>query len=144
MRVEETHDIAACQAIRRAVFIQEQGVAEADELDGHDPDCHHYLLWDGAHAIGTLRVKPVADDLAKIQRVAILKPHRGRGAGAVLMRMVLKELPDDGYTRVILGSQLTALEFYQKLGFAPFGPIYDDAGIQHRDMGLTLGPPNWD
>jgi len=53
MRVEETHDIAACQAIRRAVFIEEQGVSEAEEMDGLDDDCHHYLLWEGEIAIAT-------------------------------------------------------------------------------------------
>lgn len=143
MRVEETHDIAACQAIRRKVFIEEQGVSEVLELDGDNPECHYYLLWDGDRAIGTLRVKPL-EETAKIQRVAILKSHRGHGFGALLLQTVLKELPQDGFSRAILGSQISALGFYEKLGFEAFGPIYDDAGIPHRDMEIALDPPLWD
>lgn len=143
MRVEETHDITACQVIRRAVFIEEQGVSEAEEMDGLDADCHHYLLWDGDTPIATLRVKPL-DETAKIQRVAVLKAYRNKGAGALLMQTVLSELPQDGFSKAILGSQLTAIPFYTKLGFEVFGPVYDDAGIDHRDMKMTLKPPVWD
>jgi ElaA protein len=143
MRVEETHDVAACQDIRRVVFIEEQGVAADIEVDGEDADCHHYLLWDGDTVIGTCRVKPL-DETAKIQRVAVLKPYRRKGNGSILMRNVLKELPQDGYARALVGSQLTALLFYEKLGFEAFGPVYKDAGIDHRDMSLTLAAPEWD
>lgn len=143
MRVEETHDIAACQAIRRAVFIEEQGVSEHLEIDGEDAECHHYLLWQGGQAIATCRVKPL-DETAKIQRVAVLAAFRGKGAGAALMRTVIQELPQDGYSRAVLGSQLDAIAFYEKLGFEAFGPVYKDADIDHRDMALTLAPPVWD
>jgi len=143
MRVEETHDIAACQAIRRAVFIEEQGVSEAEEMDGLDDDCHHYLLWDDKTPIATLRVKPL-DEIAKIQRVAVLKAYRGKGAGALLLQTVVRELPQDGFSKAVLGSQVAAIPFYAKLGFAVYGPVYDDAGIDHRDMEMTLAPPVWD
>ena len=41
-------------------------------------------------------------------------------------------------TTVKLGAQTHALGFYEKLGFEAQGPVYDDAGIEHRDMVLTL------
>ncbi|MEO0503034.1 MAG: GNAT family N-acetyltransferase, partial [Pseudomonadota bacterium] len=37
-----------------------------------------------------------------------------------------------------LGAQTHALSFYEKLGFEAFGPVYDDAGIPHRDMERAL------
>jgi ElaA protein len=40
--------------------------------------------------------------------------------------------------RAVLGAQIQALGFYEALGFTAFGPIYDDAGIDHRDMELHL------
>jgi predicted GNAT family N-acyltransferase len=36
------------------------------------------------------------------------------------------------------GAQLHALGFYEKLGFSAYGPVYLDAGIEHRDMILAL------
>ena len=34
LRIEVTEDVPTCQALRRVVFIDEQGVSEADEVDG--------------------------------------------------------------------------------------------------------------
>ena len=38
----------ACFDIRRAVFIEEQQIPEAEEWDAHDATCLHYLAGDGA------------------------------------------------------------------------------------------------
>ena len=63
----------------------------------------------------------------------------GTGAGAALIRAALAELRAlPGVTRAKLGAQTHAIGFYEKLGFAAYGPEYDDAGIRHRDMALTL------
>ena len=35
---------------------------------------------------------------------------------------------------VILGSQLSAVPFYTKLGYEPYGEIFLDANIEHRMM----------
>jgi ElaA protein len=37
-----------------------------------------------------------------------------------------------------LGAQVHALNFYEKLGFKVVGPVYEDAGIPHRDMECIL------
>jgi len=42
------------------------------------------------------------------------------------------------FTHAVLGSQTHAIGFYERLGFTPFGPEYDDAGIPHRDMRRAL------
>ena len=36
--VEITDDLAACHALRRTVFIEEQGISEPDEWDDLDAD----------------------------------------------------------------------------------------------------------
>ncbi|MCB1093402.1 MAG: GNAT family N-acetyltransferase, partial [Verrucomicrobiae bacterium] len=54
--------------IRRIVFIEEQGVSEALEIDGRDPECVHALARDGSgEVIGTARLLPEG----KIGRVAV-------------------------------------------------------------------------
>ena len=132
--VEKTDDICVCRAVRRIVFIDEQGVSEADEHDDLDDKCLHLLAWDGAEPVGTARIL-VQNNIAKIGRVCVLKSHRGMGLGATLIRVALdlsKKQP--GVNRAKLGAQVRALGFYQALGFEAIGPVYDDAGIDHRDM----------
>ena len=43
IRIAVTDDIATCRALRRVVFIEEQGVSEADELDDLDGVAVHLL-----------------------------------------------------------------------------------------------------
>lgn len=124
----------ACTPVRRAVFIQEQGVSESDELDVLDPESLHFLMRDGAVACGTARLLPDGH----IGRVAILASHRGRGLGAQLMRHVIDSARTRGFTRCELSAQTHALGFYEQLGFIAHGAVYKDAGIDHRDMTLRL------
>ena len=133
-RIEEAiepGDMAACFAIRREVFCVEQGVSEDHEIDGRDPECRHYLLRVAGRTIGTARVRPVETGVAKIERVAILKPYRGRGLGFGLMRHVLREL-DRG--RAVLHAQTHSESFYRALGFETEGEPFEEAGIPHVRM----------
>lgn len=138
VEIAETDDIAACRALRRVVFIDEQGVPEADELDDKDGEAIHLLATDAGRPVGTARLL-LMGKTGKIGRVCVLKEMRGTGLGAALIRAAVDRLRQiDGIATVKLGAQVHALGFYEKLGFTAFGPVYDDAGIPHRDMALTL------
>lgn len=138
MRIETTDDLATCHALRRAVFIDEQGVAEADEMDDRDGDAIHLLLFDQGEAVGTARIL-ISGDCGKIGRVCLLPEARGQGFGTALIRAAVDVLRGQpALRRAALGAQTHAIGFYEKLGFAAHGPVYDDAGIPHRDMALTL------
>lgn len=131
-------DIAACQALRRAVFIEEQGVSEDLEIDGLDGECTHVLATCDDVPVATARVR-VLDDVAKIQRVCVLPKHRAKGIGAAVMRFILTEIAAEPSVRMAcLGAQIDALDFYLKLGFAPIGSEYWEAGIPHQDMEIVL------
>lgn len=127
-----TDDISACRTLRRIVFIDEQGVSEADEIDDLDDSCLHLLAIDGNIPVGTARIH-IAKGLAKIGRVCVLKSHRGTGLGAALIRKAL-DVSRGKAAQAKLGAQTHALGFYEALGFVAIGPVYDDAGIPHRDM----------
>ena len=135
--IEETRDIALCRRLRRVVFIEEQGVSEADKLDELDGVAIHLLAREGEQALGSARLL-VAGNQGKIGRVCVLAEARGRGIGAALIRAAVARFRDMGLARAKLGAQVHALGFYEALGFAAVGPVYDDAGIDHRDMVLTL------
>lgn len=137
-RIEVTRDIAACQRLRRIVFIEEQGVSEADEVDGLDAAAIHLLAWDGDAPVGTARLL-VTGATGKIGRVCVLPAARGTGLGAALVRAALDVLRDQpGVTHASLGAQVPATGFYARLGFVAEGEVFLDAGIPHRRMRRTL------
>lgn len=137
LTIAETRDIALCRRLRREVFIEEQGVPEADEVDDLDDVAIHLLAEEGG-ALGSARLL-IQGDTGKIGRVCVLQSARGRGIGAALIRAAVDRFRLMGLARAKLGAQVHALGFYEALGFEPVGEVYQDAGIAHRDMVLPLG-----
>ncbi|MEX1661616.1 GNAT family N-acetyltransferase [uncultured Thioclava sp.] len=137
MIIETVEDISLCHALRRAVFIEEQGISEPDEWDDLDGDALHLLARDGETPLGTARLLVVGAK-GKIGRLCVAKPMRGTGLGAALVRESCARLSALGCTRVYLSAQVSAIGFYEGLGFVAYGAPYDDAGIPHRDMEKPL------
>lgn len=138
MKITVTDDIAACRALRRAVFIEEQGVSAAIEVDDLDPMATHLLATLDGRPMGSARLLEQGQT-GKIGRVCVLAEARGTGMGAALIRAAVEEFRSRPHLRrVKLGSQSHAIGFYEKLGFAPYGEEYSEAGIPHRDMILPL------
>jgi predicted GNAT family N-acyltransferase len=124
--------------IRRRVFIEEQGIPEAEEWDDADATATHFLALDGDAPAATARLI-AHGDTAKIGRVAVMPSHRGTGLGRDLMLHILKHARDAGFTASIVESQLYAIPFYERLGYVAEGPDYDDgSGILHRLMRRSL------
>lgn len=136
--ITETRDIATCRALRRTVFIEEQGVSEADEVDDKDDEAIHLLATLHGKPVGSARLL-VLGDTGKIGRVCVLPEARNTGLGAALMRAAVDRFRTvPGVKKVKLGAQTHALGFYERLGFTAIGDEFDDAGIPHRDMVLPL------
>ena len=136
--ITETKDIDLCHALRRSVFIEEQNVNEADEVDGLDCDALHFLARVKDQPVGTARLLFLGN-IAKIGRVCVLKKMRGRGLGSAIIQSCLVAAGGQKSVKIArLGAQVHALNFYEKLGFKVVGPVYEDAGIPHRDMECIL------
>ncbi len=135
--VEETNDLRTCHSLRRVVFIEEQGVSQAEEVDGKDGEARHVLARLNGRAIGCARVLSYGSTV-KIGRVCVLSDGRRRGIGAALIEGCHAIGQDWGATRAILGAQLTALSFYEQLGYRAYGDVFDDAGIDHKMMEIPL------
>jgi len=127
-------DRPALQSIRRSVFIEEQGIPEADEWDDVDPVARHVLAFSkNRDAIGTGRLEPTG----KLGRIAVLRQHRGTGAGSLIMAHLVNHATESGFTKVYLHAQVAAAGFYERLGFRAEGPVFEECGIPHLRM--TLG-----
>ncbi len=122
---------AEIRAIRHEVFVQGQDVPEPEEWDGRDPRCDHVVarLPDGT-PIGTARLC----DAKKIGRMAVRAPWRGAGVGSALLTALVELAQHRGASKCTLAAQLQAIPFYARHGFQEHGPVFLDAGIEHRQM----------
>ncbi|HVN43144.1 MAG TPA: GNAT family N-acetyltransferase [Steroidobacteraceae bacterium] len=130
------HDRLALESVRRAVFIEEQRVPEHEEWDAMDAPSRHVLALDANRdAVGTGRLDPTG----KIGRVAVLPQYRGRGIGVAIVRRLVGLAESIGLQEVHLNAQVEAVGFYERLGFRPEGPVFDEVGILHRRMRRKIG-----
>ncbi|MFD0371850.1 GNAT family N-acetyltransferase [Streptomyces sp. NPDC059071] len=141
-------DRDACFAVRREVFVVEQGVPQELEYDAYDETAVHLLAVraDGV-PLGTGRLLLGADaagrtgadaSVGSLGRLAVTGAARGLGVGAALVRGIEEAARERGLTAVDLHAQTHALGFYERLGYVAYGPEFPDAGMPHRAMRRAL------
>jgi glucose-6-phosphate 1-epimerase len=121
-------------ALRRAVFIEEQGVPEELEWDGADRHALHFLATVDNKPVGCARLLPDGH----VGRMAVLNEWRGRGVGRRLMKVILMEAEKLRLGHLFLNAQARAAGFYLKYGFNLVGGEFPDANIPHVRMEKTL------
>ncbi|BCT94012.1 GNAT family acetyltransferase [Lysobacter helvus] len=126
------------RTVRETVFVQEQQVPIEEEWDALDPDCVHVLArsFDGT-PIGTGRLTPEH----KIGRMAVLRDWRGNGVGDAMLLALIEAAHQRGWREVSLHAQVSAIDFYLRHGFQPYGERFWEAGIEHQSMRRSLAGP---
>ena len=131
-------DLEPAFDVRRDVFVDEQGVDEAIEIDGKDPDATHVLAWIDGTAVGTARLRAVDDRTGKVERVAVRRDHRGSGIGREIMAEIEAIAAEGDLDRLELHSQTRVEAFYERLGYETTSDVFDEAGIPHVEMEKEL------
>lgn len=145
---EEATDREACFRVRKDVFVGEQGVPEDIEYDAYDAGALHVLaVREDGVPLGTGRLLHGEAAAAKtggdpavgsLGRLAVTREARGLGVGAALVGAIERAAQARGLAAVDLHAQTHALGFYERLGYAAYGPEFPDAGIPHRAMRKAL------
>ncbi|MFC2019328.1 GNAT family N-acetyltransferase [Chloroflexota bacterium] len=125
-------------AVRRQVFVEEQGISEVAELDGDEPQTLYMVVKDRQRVIGTARIRLLAGRQAKLERMAVLKPFRGAGIGKTIVSFLDDELKKMDVQRIALHAQYTVRGFYTSCGFEAKGLPFSEAGMKHIRMEKEL------
>lgn len=124
-------DQGALEGIRKAVFIEEQGVPAEMEWDGLDERAWHALAVDsGGEPVGCGRLLPNGN----IGRMAVLKNWRRRGVGSALLHALVSKAKALEFDYIHLHAQTYVNEFYERHGFMRSGDEFMEAGIPHVKM----------
>ena len=139
-RVPGDGELSDAFAVRRDVFIDEQGVSEAEEMDGKDEDAVHLVLHDTdtGEPVGTARLRTPEPEVAKVERVAVREAYRREGLGVELMELIEDEAREQGCTHAVLHAQSRVIQFYEDLGYEITSEEFEEAGIPHVEMEKPL------
>lgn len=144
--IETEGELFQALAIREVVFIEEQSVPESLERDADDAVAFHVLALKGGHAVGTGRLVPLtaapsgeAGRWGRVGRMAVLQSDRQGGTGSRLLEALEAEARRRAMVGILLHAQLSAMEFYKRHGYEPFGAVFEEAGMPHLEMKKRLG-----
>lgn len=121
-------------ALRKEVFVKEQGVPLTLELDEHDATAIHFIVNDGNDTIATARLREIEPKIGKVERVCVLSSYRGKRLGVLIMETVEQYATNIDFNKLKLHAQSYAVPFYEKLGYVVTSPEFMDADIPHRVM----------
>lgn len=123
------------QAIRTAVFVDEQKIPADLEWDEADAACVHAVAYNRfGLALGTGRLLQHVPGVAKIGRMAVGQALRGSGVGRAVLDALMQQARERGDREVLLHAQASAAAFYARAGFAARGAPFEEAGIPHIEM----------
>ncbi|UPW00037.1 GNAT family N-acetyltransferase [Halorussus gelatinilyticus] len=152
-RAETDAERADALEVRRSVFVEEQGVPEDLEVDGKDDESIHFVAYaegegeserrdaadtDGLRPVGAGRLREVGEGVGKVERIAVLKPHRGEGVGGEIMRTLEATAAERGLSELVMHAQTPVEGFYRDLGYDTTSDEFEEAGIPHVEMTKSL------
>ncbi len=123
--------------IRHEVFVKEQGVPLTAEIDQDEANCVHFVAYEEKTPLGTCRLLPEKNGM-HLQRMAVLKPYRNQHLGKEILLEVERFSKEQHWKKITLHAQISAIPFYEKLGFQTLGEPFLEAGIDHKLMEKNL------
>lgn len=126
-------------SVRMTVFVEEQNVPPAIEIDELEDKAVHFVLYDDEmNPCGAGRFRTV-DHFGKVERICVLKEARGQGAGNLIMDAIERYAATfTELTALKLDAQIQAIPFYEKRGYEVISNEFLDAGIIHKTMTKPL------
>lgn len=130
---ESNKEITDAYHIRKTVFVTEQQVPLSIEMDNYDDEAIHFIGYLNDVPILASRLRFV-NDYGKLERICVLKEHRGKSFGQHVIQAMELTIKGHGYDRAVLNAQEHAINFYKKLGYRVISKPFIDAGIPHVTM----------
>jgi predicted GNAT family N-acyltransferase len=149
VRLARSAEMDEVFALRHEVFVVGQGVPVEIERDELDAAADHAVARRDGVLVGTGRLVRgrIAEDgslvpgttasVGTVGRMAVTESARGTGTGRALLDLLVARAAELGLPAV----ELHAQGFYDRAGFAPFGEVYLEAGIEHVGMRRELPRP---
>ncbi len=92
----------------------------------------------GDTVVGCVMLRPSDGETLKLRQMAVAESQQGRGTGAALVRAAESYALRNGYRAITLHARITAMPFYERLGYEAEGEVFSEMGIPHLLMKKQL------
>jgi len=130
--------IAKAQAIRKQVFVLEQHIPLALDLDGLDELSHHALVELAGSLVGTARLTVGEKGHAVMARIAVIEKYRGAGIAGQIIQSLIAYAQQLELATIEIHAHAYLKGYYQGFGFCFVREVEVAGEHQLIHMQLTL------
>lgn len=123
--------------LREEVLRKPLGLSLKDEDLSGEVDEIILVAFDGDTLTGSIQMRTLGDGVVKFRQMAVLADRQKSGIGSQLMRAAEALAWQEGYLEIEFHARLTAVPFYEKLGYQTEGEPFEEVGIPHLLMTKT-------
>lgn len=134
-----TPDYTELVELRRTLLRIPLGLDFSPEELAEESDQLHLGGWIEGQAVGTLVLKPLDEGEIQMRQVSVDDSRQGQGIGRALVLEAERRAFELGFVSLIAHARLTAVPFYQSLGYSVDPAEYLEVGIPHHDVSKVLG-----
>jgi putative N-acetyltransferase (TIGR04045 family) len=138
-------DAAVHHRIRHEVFVLEQAVFAASDVDGHDGDAATVKVVGWAASAdghwepgGAVRLYPLGAGVWQGDRLAVLPAFRAWNLGGPLVRFAVDTAASLGGEEMLAHVQVANVRFFERLGWRRQGAPERYVGLPHQLMAIDL------
>lgn len=129
----------AAKALRSEVLRKPLGMTLSErDTEGEQHQRHIVARLDGQRVVGSVSLLYKGHGVFKLRQMAVAESMRGAGVGASLVRCAEGEACGSGGCLMELSARVSALKFYEKLGYSAYGETYIDVTLPHIMMQKPL------
>lgn len=124
--------------LREAVLRQPIGLSLKNEDLSMDKEDSIIIALHNNAVIGCIMMHPLANGAVKLRQMAVYPEWQGKNIGKQIMDYALAIAIKKSYTRIVFHARMTAVGFYQKLGYNVTSNVFEEVGIPHVVMEKLL------
>ena len=129
--------------LRNKVLRIPLGLSLFDEDLSHENQQLHFGLFDPeGNLVACVIAAACSPTEAQIRQMAVCDEHRGKGYGRNIISAIENKLAQQGFTYLFMHARMTAVGFYEKLGYVTVGQEFLEIGIPHVKMEKSLLHPS--
>lgn len=124
--------------LRERVLRKPLGITLTEADRNIRPEMLIFATFDGGAAVASLMLDPLTAANFKLRQMCVEPSLQKGGLGRALVVYAEDHARHSGFREIEMSARLDAAGFYEKLGYAREGDIFDAFGIQHVKMTKTL------
>lgn len=130
----ESKEYDEAVALRYEVLRKPLGMVYTPEQLAEEATETHVIAVADAKVVGVLLLKRISDKKLKMRQFAVDDAFQGQGIGSALVAFAEDFAIEKGFSIITLNARMTAVPFYERLGYDVVGDEFVEVGIPHLRM----------